>query len=1010
MWRKLKLRQRIGQWGAILIAAPGAAGLVIAASSGGLFQLLELLSYDQLVRLRPKEPIDSRIVIVTIDESDLNKLGQGQVWDAVLAKLLDKLKAQQPRAIGLDLYRNLPVAPGHQELVEVFKSTPNLIGVEKVVPQTVAPPPVLKQLKQVGLADLILDADGKVRRGLLTIKCKDGKTREGLGTKLALMYLEREGITLEVLDAKKKHYRLGQAVFTPFTGHDAGYVGADSGGYQILLNYRGTQKDFRTVSMTDVLENRVSQDLMRDRIVLIGATGQSSNDLFFTSYNSLFSASLERMPGVVIHANLTSQMLSGALDGRPLIKTWIEPVEWLWILGWSFTGATLRWMLLRANRFNKNLFPSWIVLAICIIPSACILVSCSYLAFMGGWWIPVVSPLMALIGSTVAIGAYQALEVQRQKADLEILLETTTEHYDTLTTELQNQAEEAARESERRLAQFLDAMSVGVVVIDATGKPYFANQKAQEILGKGVEPSATVEQLAEVYQHYIAGTNSVYPVENLPIVRALRGERTSADDIEIHRTDKIIPIEAWGTPICDESGNITYAIAAFQDITERKRAQEALTQAEEKYRSIFENALEGIFQTTPNGRYISANPALAQIYGYDSPEELMASITDIGHQLYVNPKHWMTFVTLMQQQGAVSGFESPVYRRDGSIIWISETARTVCDANGVPLYYQGFVVDITERKRAEIERQKFINQLYELNQANERFVPRQFLQLLNKKSISDVKLGDQVELDMSILFADIRDFTTLSEKMTPEENFKFINAYLSRMEPTILKNSGFIDKYIGDAIMALFSRSADDAVKAGIDMLHRLAEYNSTRTTSTHPPIQIGIGINTGSLMLGTVGGHNRMDGTVIGDTVNLASRLETLTKHYGVSMLISHHTFQHLQHPIEYAFRFIDRVKVKGKSENVAVFEIFDADPPEHRMGKLVTKPLFEKALFLYSTNSFRKAAQLFQECLEITPWDRVAQIYLESCQQKDSDKTRALPHPARCPDASHCAGGLIL
>jgi class 3 adenylate cyclase len=276
--------------------------------------------------------------------------------------------------------------------------------------------------------------------------------------------------------------------------------------------------------------------------------------------------------------------------------------------------------------------------------------------------------------------------------------------------------------------------------------------------------------------------------------------------------------------------------------------------------------------------------------------------------------------------------------------------------------------------------------------------------LLKKESISDVKLGDQIELFMSILFADIRDFTTLSERMTPEENFKFINAYLSHMEPAILDNNGFIDKYIGDAIMALFSRSADDAIKAGIDMLHRLAKYNTKRTNPERPPIQIGIGINTGSLMLGTVGGQTRMDGTVIGDAVNLASRLEALTKHYGVLLLISHHTFQCLHHPVEYAFRFIDRVKVKGKSEIVSVFEIFEADPPQLRMGKLVTKPLFEQALFLYTTHSFKKAAQLFQECLDITPEDTVAQIYLERCQHKESDSSRALAN------ASHYSNGLIV
>jgi PAS domain S-box-containing protein len=996
MW--LKLRQRIWKWRGVLITAPTVAGVIIAANSTGLFQLLEWVTHDQLVRLRPKEPIDPRITIVTIDESDLNKVGVGQVPDAVLARLIEKLKAQKPIAIGLDLYRNLPVAPGHQELVEVFKSTPNLMGVGKFAGETVPPPPTLSQLGQVGIADLVLDADGKVRRGLLTVT-DQGKTQESLGTKLALMYLESKGVQLQIADARKRHYRLGQALFKPFTGNEAGYIRANAGGYQILLNYRGTQENFRTISMTDILEDRIPRDWVSDasagafagQVVLIGAAGQSSNDFFLTPYSSrLFTflpspkRSPKRMPGVLIHANLTSQILSAALDGRPLIKSWTEPSEWLWILGWSFIGATVRWLLLQGNPFRNNVYHRWIILGIAILSPVGILLTLTYVTFLGGSWIPVISPFLALIGSTLAIAGYQRLELQREKADLELILETTTEHYDTMTSELQNQAEEAARESERRLAQFLEGVSVGVAVIDAKGNPYFANQKAQELLGKGVVADTSVEQLAEVYQYFVAGSEQVYPVENLPIVRALRGEHTTADDIEIHRGDKSIPIEAWGTPIYDESGHVAYAIVAFQDITERKRAEEALKQAEEKYRSIFENALEGIFQMTPDGRYLSANPALAQIFGYDSPEELISTLTQIEHQLYVEPHRCTEFTTLMQQNGAVSGFEFQAYRKDGSLIWARQNARAVHNANGLLLYYQGFVEDITERKRSEAERIKFINQLYQLNQANERFVPRQFLQLLNKESIIDVQLGDQVQLNMSVLFADIRNFTTLSEKMTPEENFRFINAYLSQMEPAILENNGFIDKYIGDAIMALFSGSADDAVRAGIDMLHRLTEYNTTRNRPERLPIQIGIGINTGSLMLGTVGGPNRMDSTVISDAVNLASRMEGLTKEYGVSMLISHHTFRNLHHPVMYAFRVIDRVQVKGKSEMVSVFEIFEADPPELRESKLLTKSTFEQGLFLYTRHALWEAAQLFQACLELAPEDKVAQIYLKRCQPR--------------------------
>ncbi|HEY9729111.1 MAG TPA: ATP-binding protein [Chroococcales cyanobacterium] len=277
-------------------------------------------------------------------------------------------------------------------------------------------------------------------------------------------------------------------------------------------------------------------------------------------------------------------------------------------------------------------------------------------------------------------------------------------------------------------------------------------------------------------------------------------------------------------------------------------------------------------------------------------------------------------------------------------------------------------------------------ELANFNIAYRRFVPYEFLQLLNKESIIDVRLGDQVHQEMSILFSDIRDFTTLSETMTPEENFRFINSYLCRMEPAIVEYHGFIDKYIGDAIMALFSGCADDAVNAGIAMLQRLANYNQHRAKSGYTPIKIGIGINTGSLMLGTVGGTNRMDGTAISDAVNLASRLETLTKTYGVSMLISQQTLARLDDPTQYCIRFIEQVKVKGKSKAVAVFEVFDGDDLGIKEVKLATKSMFEEGLFLYYKGSNQAAVERFTEVLKLNPQDTVAQLYLDRCRSQAS------------------------
>ncbi|MEG4808816.1 AAA family ATPase [Microcoleus sp. F8-D3] len=423
------------------------------------------------------------------------------------------------------------------------------------------------------------------------------------------------------------------------------------------------------------------------------------------------------------------------------------------------------------------------------------------------------------------------------------------------------------RENERKMTQFLEAIPVGVSVLDAEGKIYYINRAAIQLLGKGVIPEVTSEQLPEVYQVYKAGTEQEYPSAELPAVRALRGESATVDDMEIHQGNKIIPIEVWGTPIYDDKDNISYAIVAFQDIT--------------------------------------------------------------------------------------------------------------------------------ERKKAEAERIRFTDELFQLNKAYERFVPNQFLQFLDKSSIIDVELGDQVQLEMSVLFSDIRDFTTLSERMTPEDNFRFINSYLSRMEPVINKNNGFIDKYIGDAIMALFSGEADNAVKAGIAMLQGLVGYNQHRANSGYSPIQIGIGINTGTLMLGTVGGQNRMEGTVISDAVNLASRVESLTKNYGVSLLITQETYSRLENLSQYAIRTLDTVKVKGKSELVTVYEVFDADPPEIKAGKLATLELFAQARANYWEENFAEAARLFSECWRQNPGDAVAKIYWERCQSTLRNRTKIKDRP---------------
>jgi two-component system sensor histidine kinase ChiS len=269
--------------------------------------------------------------------------------------------------------------------------------------------------------------------------------------------------------------------------------------------------------------------------------------------------------------------------------------------------------------------------------------------------------------------------------------------------------------------------------------------------------------------------------------------------------------------------------------------------------------------------------------------------------------------------------------------------------------------------------------LAKLSAAYGRFVPHDFISLLEKPSIIDVKLGENQERDMTVLFADIRSFTALSENMTPPENFAFINTYLGKVSPAIRRNNGFIDKYIGDAVMALFPRSSSDGVRAAIDMQKEVNIYNQQREKNGLFPIAIGIGLHAGNLMLGTIGERERMESTVIADAVNLASRLEGLTKVYGAGIIVSGAIIDRLDDPKKYNYRFVDRVTVKGKRNAVSVFEVYDTETEQSIVLKQQTAEVFQEALNFYYQQKFVAAQKIFQNILQINPDDRVAMLYFK-------------------------------
>ena len=372
----------------------------------GILQLWEWSTYDFYIRNRPLPTQDRRIAIIGIDEADVHKIGQPILPDAIYAQVLEKLKPMEPRAIGLDIYRDLPVQPGHQELVRIFENTPNLVGIQKVVgdekQEGVAAPPALKERGQVGANDMLVDADGRIRRGLFYLDNQDGERIHGFALHLALHYLKKENIQAEIVEGTD-NWRIGDRVFIPFEENDGGYVRTDAGGYQLLINYRGPIGYFEIVSLTDILEERVPPDWGRDRIILIGKVGESFNDLFYTPYSGGLLTLPKPMTGVEVQANFISQIISAALNERSLIRTWSEPQEWLWILIWSGVGATVAWHW-------RNQTKQFLSLALFkhLTLKILILFGSSYIGFIYGWWVPVVPPLLALVGAFFVIIGYVA--------------------------------------------------------------------------------------------------------------------------------------------------------------------------------------------------------------------------------------------------------------------------------------------------------------------------------------------------------------------------------------------------------------------------------------------------------------------------------------------------------------------------------------------------------------------------------------------------------------------------
>lgn len=404
LFHVLKTKQvNLKEMGTCAIATVVAILAVLGLRQVGGLQPLELLTYDLMVRLRPDRDPDPRLLIVAITEEDIRAFNRWPLPDATIAQLLDRLSQWQPRAIGLDLYREIRYEPGHRDLVRELEN-PDIFVIQTLsngsTLGTPAPPSVPRD--RVGFNDLLLDPDGVVRRNLLLANTDEG-TFYSLSMQLALHYWRERGIMPDNSPDHPEGILWGEAEFLPLQRNSGGYQTIDDQGYQILLNYRSDDAAARTVTLSQVLYGQIPRQWVEGKIVLIGTTAPSAKDLFLTPYSPGRKASA-KMPGVLIHAQMLSQLLDAVGGDRPLFSFWPEWAELLWIVAWGWVGVTA--IVVRRHPLIW-IFGTPVLLGI--------LFGTGFFLFLNARSVPIVAPSLSLILTSGTAVAYLGLSAQRQQ-------------------------------------------------------------------------------------------------------------------------------------------------------------------------------------------------------------------------------------------------------------------------------------------------------------------------------------------------------------------------------------------------------------------------------------------------------------------------------------------------------------------------------------------------------------------------------------------------------------------
>ena len=406
---------------------------ILGLRSSGALQALELAAYDWHVRMRATEQWENPpVVMVTVSEEDIRNQGRWPIANETMATVLKQLEEHQPRAIGIDIYLDVPVPPGREELERVLASYGNII-VSMKFPQArvpgVPPPSVLEGTQQVGFTDMMVDPGGIVRRGLFFMD--DGaNVYFSLGLRLAILYLLQEGVAPAPDPEHPQYMMLGPTTFRPFEANDGGYVRADAGGYQFLLDYRDAPRSFPSISLTDFLAGRYDPALIKDKVILIGVTAVSVKDEFFTPRSHRYGEA-HMTYGLALHASIVSQLIRAALEGDAPIRAVSDLYEALWFLAWGVLGALAGLLTRSVWRF-----------ALLGVLGLVVLAGVAHVSFLNGWWLPLVPSAIAWVASASLVTAYV---VSREKRERGVLMQLFSSHIsEQLAREIWEHREEFA--------------------------------------------------------------------------------------------------------------------------------------------------------------------------------------------------------------------------------------------------------------------------------------------------------------------------------------------------------------------------------------------------------------------------------------------------------------------------------------------------------------------------------------------------------------------------------------